>query len=454
MKNVLFVFPTAWDRRQLEACGAAWRDRFAVSFTAPADEDCPADFDLLDFIDRLSSANPSRVDGVTSSSDYPGAAVAAAVAAACGLPGARPEAVLRCSHKYYARLAELGPVPESLPAFALVDPQVPDASLHWVVPRGRQDAVRFPCFVKPVKGAFSVLAARVESGEALAAFVSRPCVREYTHDYLRLFEVLLDRYADWELGARYFLAEELLEGDQVTVEGFVVDGEVEILGIVDSVMVPGTRSFSRFDYPSRLPADVQARMTDIVRRVVPPLGLERTLFNVELVHDPASGRVAILEINPRMCGQFADLYQKVDGTNGYEVALQLAVGERPVIQRGLGDHRVAASFPLRVFQSTRVRRAPDLEDLRAAEAMYPGTLVWIECETGQQLANFESLEDGASARYAVVNVGASDRGALADRFDAIHARLGIELEAVRPSPGSSPATSPEVPVPVAASASI
>jgi hypothetical protein len=155
-----------------------------------------------------------------------------------------------------------------------------------------------------------------------------------------------------------------------------------------------------------------------------------------------------------MCGQFADLYQKVDGTNGYEIALQLAVGERPVVQRGRGDHRVAASFPLRVFQPTRVRRAPDSEDLRAAEAMYPGTLVWIECETGQQLANFESLEDGASARYAIVNVGASDRGALTDRFDAVYARLGIELEASIPAPGSTPGAAPEAPVPVAASAAI
>lgn len=452
MKNVLFVFPTAWDRRQLEACHAAWRDRFAVTFAAPSDEDCPADFDLLGFIDQLSSAAADRVDGVTSSSDYPGATVAAAVAAARGLPGARPEAVLRCAHKYYARLAELGPVPEALPAFALVDPQAPASALHWIVPRGRTDAVRFPCFVKPVKGAFSVLASRVDSPEALAAFVSRPSVREYTSDYLRLFELLLERYADWELGARYFLAEELLAGEQVTVEGFVVDGEVEILGIVDSAMVPGTRSFSRFVYPSSLPADVQARMTDIVRRVVPRLGLERTLFNIELVCDPATGRIAILEINPRMCGQFADLYQKVDGTNGYEVALQLAVGERPVVRRHGGDHRVAASFPLRVFQPSCVRRAPKPEDLHATEALYPGTLVWVECETGQVLANFESVEDGCSARFAVINLGAPDHDALQDRLEAVRARLGFELEGVTPA---APAVVPphsEAPVPVAASA--
>ncbi len=36
-----------------------------------------------------------------------------------------------------------------------------------------------------------------------------------------------------------------------------------IMGVVDSIMFPGTLAFSRFDYPSALPEGVQARMAEI-----------------------------------------------------------------------------------------------------------------------------------------------------------------------------------------------
>src|SRR6188508_2559908 len=99
MKNLHVVFPTAWDRKQLEACSAAWRSRYTVQFAAPTDEDCPADFDVLEFIAASIRDGASGCDGVFSSSDYPGAVVAAAIAAGLQRSGARPEAVLRCAHK-------------------------------------------------------------------------------------------------------------------------------------------------------------------------------------------------------------------------------------------------------------------------------------------------------------------------------------------------------------------
>ena len=49
---------------------------------------------------------------------------------------------------------------------------------------------------------------------------------------------------------------------QVTVEGYAFGGEVDILGVVDSIFFPGTLAFSRFDYPSALPEGVQERMAE------------------------------------------------------------------------------------------------------------------------------------------------------------------------------------------------
>ena len=353
------------------------------------------------------------------SSDYPGAVVAAALAARLGLSGARPAAVLRASHKWYSRLAQREAVPEAVPRFALVDPFQPTRPL----------ALDFPCFVKPVKGSFSLFARRVENRGELEAFLASPPVREFAEYYVRIFDRLLREFTDFEVGASHFLAEELLAGQLVTVEGHVWDGRVELLGIVDSIVHPENGSFIRFEYPSALPESVQKRMADVAQRTISALELDRTLFNVEMTWDPRTDRVAVIEVNPRICGQFADLYQKIDGISGYEIALSLALGEPPRVRRRAGEHAFACSIPLRVFEPTRIEHAPTPAELAAAEALFPDTLVWSECRSGDILADFAS-EDGHSARYAVLNLGAPTRAALLDRARALQETLGFRLKPI------------------------
>ena len=109
-------------------------------------------------------------------------------------------------------------------------------------------------------------------------------------------------------------------------------GEVHILGVVNSIFFPDTLAFSRFDYPSALPEGVQERMADIAKRLMSGLGFDNGMFNVEMMYDAREDRIAIIEINPRMASQFADLYEKVDGTNAYEVLLDLGMRGSPVAE--------------------------------------------------------------------------------------------------------------------------
>jgi hypothetical protein len=64
----------------------------------------------------------------------------------------------------------------------------------------------------------------------------------------------------------------------------------------------------------------------------------------------------------------------------------------------------------------------------AAEALFPETLVWNECSAGEALADFESGEDGASHRYAVVNLGGASRADCTRRCEAVAERLGHAFE--------------------------
>jgi hypothetical protein len=417
MQRVLMPFPTTWDARQLAACPRL-AQQYEVVFTGPPSEDWPADFDILGFLEaqaaRLAAPDGPPCDGVFSSSDYPGATVAAALATRAGLPGSRPEAILRASHKWASRQVQQRVVPEAVPRFHLVDPRRPDDGLP-------PDA--FPCFVKPVKGAFSLLALRVDSPGALRDYLSHPAAKAHLESYVRVFDALVAEFTDLPVDGRFFIAEGLLRGRQATVEGFLIGDRPHLLGVVDSVIHSDTGSFVRFDYPSSLPADVQRRMVEVTGRVVVALGLRDTLYNVELVHDAETDGVFVVEVNPRMCGQFADLYEKVDGVNGYEVALAVATGRTPPVRRGQGRCGAASSFPLRVWNPVRVDRAPSPEDVAAAEALAPGALVWSECETGQALEDFRAAEDGHSCRYAIVNLGAARAEDLPGLLSTVTERL-------------------------------
>jgi hypothetical protein len=169
------------------------------------------------------------------------------------------------------------------------------------------------------------------------------------------------------------------------------------------------------------------------------MGLESSLFNLELMVDPQSERLSILEVNPRICGQFGDLYARVSGPSSFAVQLALAAGDPPVLERRPGPFEVAASCPLRTFEPVRVARAPQDADLAAVHAAWPDVQVWIECERGQTLCDFESFEDGASARYAVVNLGAQSPAALERKLDQVRALLGFELQPLAPA-GDGPAS--------------
>jgi len=346
---------------------------------------------------------------VASSSDYPGCLVAAAIARELGLPGPDPAALLRCSHKLYSRLAQREAVPEATPAFEVIDG-----------PAG----IPFPLFVKPVKSWFSVFARRVDAEAELARFLADPALRHFLANFTRPFNQLLRRYTDLALDASHMLAEQCLGGDQVTVEGFVSGGEVTVMGVSDSVMHRGTISFQRFDYPSQLPARTQARLGEIAARAVLGLGLDQCLFNVELFVDGPW----IIEVNPRMVGQFADLHEKVDGTNTFELLLQLATGGRPTFRPGRGRYAAAASFPQRVFANERLLRNPSAADIAAVQARFPDTIVKSYLVEGQRAGDpGDDQNDLGSYLYSMINMGASDLPTLLTAHDEARRLLGFRF---------------------------
>lgn len=180
-----------------------------------------------------------------STDDYPGSMMADLVARELALPGGCPRVNLLLQHKYHARVAQARMSPELVPAFAWADSagQVP---------------LRLPYFVKPVKSFFSIGGQRVSGQAELPTAIHRATLPEcFLAPFRELFE---DHVHDVQFGRGRVIAEELLQGRQATLEGFAFDGEIHIIGIVDSVMFPGTPVFRRFEYPSTLPAGARERI--------------------------------------------------------------------------------------------------------------------------------------------------------------------------------------------------
>jgi biotin carboxylase len=424
--RVVLVCPTTWDTAQLPTLPPI---PYEVGTYGENVEHEPSAFDADLFIDEaVRSLGSAGIDGVTSSGDYPGALVAAFIAHELGLPGPDPESVLRCSHKYYARLAQREAVPEATPRFALIDPgQLDEDSL----------ALRFPLFVKPVKSWFSQYARRVDTFEQLRRFVRSPGVRAHLATFVRPLDQLLARYPRFAFHGGYMLAEELLTGHQVTLEGLVQGGAMHIVGIVDSVMYQGTLSFKRFDYPSSVSASVARRMTVIAERVMTYIGFDNGLFNIELFYDERTDDVHIVEINPRMCAQFADLMESVNGTNTYELLVAVAAGRRAPVLRRRARFSVATSFVLRHFTDATVAAVPDTGRIEAIRARFPVTLVSTSYRQGQHLSDIEYESDGYSYRYAVLNIAGADKESLERDLAGVRGQLGFRLEPVETDPAAT-----------------
>lgn len=361
----------------------------------------------------LAKLRDAAVEAVVSTDDYPGSALAAIVAKALGLPGPEPRVNLTCQHKYLARVAQSALVPDAVPSFALVD-----VALEAMPP----EALGLPFLVKPVKSFFSIGAETVATPAALAE--ARARFARLDQFFLPL-ERLLQRFAGEGIGTKRLIAEELLKGDQVTVEGHAFEGEVSILGVVDSIMFPGTRAFARFDYPSALPARVQARMAEIATRLMAGMGFDDGMFNIEMMYDAATDRIGIIEINPRMASQFADLYEKVDGTNSYSVLLDIGAGRRPKVTRGEGAHGFAASFVLRSFEDRIVAALPSEATLADIARREPDIRVELLTAVGRKLS--QEMHDGHSYRYGIVSLGGQNRAEALAKFEAIRTQLGIVL---------------------------
>lgn len=360
------------------------------------------------------------VDAILGYWDFPVTVMVPILCERYRLPSAELKAVARCEHKYWSRL-EQQKVIEEHPAFGLIELDDPEASLP--------EHVSYPAWIKPIKSTSSEGAYRVEDDAQL-----REALKEERQVVDRLggtFDDVLgmidlpEEIAD--VGGSACMVEEEASGDMLTVEGFSHRDGVEVYGVIDSYTYEGTSSFLRYQYPSKLRPEIQEKVTEISRRVISSLGLTHSTFNIEYFWDPATQRLNLLEVNPRLSQSHAQLFELVDGRSNHACMIDLALGRHPQAPQERGPFSAAATWFLRRFSDGVVQRAPTAEEVEAIEQKLPGTTVQIDVDEGDRLSEADA-EDSYSYVLAEIITAGGDEEEMTETYHQAVAALDFQID--------------------------
>jgi biotin carboxylase len=376
---------------------------------------------------RMDEYGPA--DAVLNYWDFPGSCLAPLLCHRNGLPGPKLEAVAALEHKYWARVALDRVAPEASTQFCAVDP---------FAERPRDEIeIDYPFWVKPFVSHSSYLGFKVENEEQLKEAMG--IIREGIGLFGDPFNEFLE-HVDLPpeiagIGGNHCIAEQSIAADaQVTLEGYVFSGEVVVYGAVDSVREGGVgSSFSRYQYPSRMPREVLEKMEDVTRKLLTEVGYDNAPFNVEFFYDEETGRISLLEVNTRISKSHAPLFQDVDGASHQKIALDLALGHRPHFPHGEGRWPSAAKFMLRLFQDGQVKRMPSSTEIHHMQARYPEAMVQVLVEEGQRLSHMR-FQDSYSFEIADIFIGGDDQEELLTKYSDMLENLPFEIDLTAPVP--------------------
>lgn len=340
------------------------------------------------------------VDAIVGYFDFPISDMVPMLCRERGLTVASLESVVKCEHKYWSRLEQKAAIPDHIPQFDLFDP-FDDKALDKI-------ALNYPFWIKPIKSFRSFLAFQINSDRDFHHCVA--IIRDQIDKISEPFNDLLE-YLDLpqeiaSIPGQYCIAEQMISGQQCTLEGYVFHGEVHIYGVVDSMRYPNSSTFSRYQYPSHLPESAQREMADIVERLVTRIGYDNAPFNVEFFYDEEQNKAWFLEINPRISQSHGDLFEKVDGMPHHKIMIDLALGNQPEFPHRQGKYQWAAKFLERRFQDELVVKVPSQEDIQALQEQFPDTLVEILVKPGMRLSQLAN-QDSYSYEVADLLLGAN-----------------------------------------------
>lgn len=393
-KRLLVLGGGLWQReyvRRARQLGAeVWLTDWSPEAVARADADHFAPIDLRDLGGTLAFARQARVDAVLTPADV-GVPAAAYVAEALGLPGSSPEVAHRATNKFAMR-QQARACGLACPWFARVQ-SVDDA-------RASASARTLPVIVKPVDSCSSRGVEVVRRLEDLDEAVARALTASMT-------------------GAA--LVEEFVVGREGSIEAFVQDGVVTVLGVCDKSKSPLPDRYDlELRYPGDYPAATHDRLEAFARALAAGFGIRDAILHIEfLLAGPASD-IMLIEFALRGCGSkvVTHLLPAITGVDVVHAIIRQALGLRTAVERRRAEHGVLHFL---MFPKGRISAFQGLDSARAI----PGVIdLTIERTVGDEVSD---VRDGRSRPGHLLAHG-STRSAVQRIVEQVHQLVRVQFE--------------------------
>jgi len=367
-------------------------------------------------IERIRN-NPEMYDGIVGTHDS-SAVFAAIIAQETGHRFAPVNAVINTQNKYLFRRIQRDVIPESTPAYALALDYLRDPS-----------RLSFPFFIKPARANISFGSHRVEQAGELEYYIARESIDIARFNQYYLNALAIDPAYHNALNVATcndFLCEELISGTQVTMDGYVFEGEVTFFGITRAVYHPDTNSFFYHAFPHRFEPDLQDKIETALKKLIPALGIDNSFFNVELRADEEKQKFGIIEVNSRIAFQFAKTIESVTGTDPLHMLCDVATGQRPEpVKTRRMTHSACYNFELHLFHDARILETPTQSAFAEIRMKYPEVNIRNLIHENAHLSDFKHNPE--SYRYAVVDVPGDSHQQIMEKYHQVVSMLGYRF---------------------------
>ena len=370
--------------------------------------------------EAIAYAQAHQITAVYYSFDI-GNLVAAVVCQSLDLFGPRLENILQCFHKFYAREIDSSP-----PGYSVVQLKNEEEIL---IDERTVNTLKFPVYVKPVCSSYGMFSGKVDRLEELPQ-VCKKLARAYK-PYWKMYQALFQEFVD---AKKYPLAitsqvpllvEELISGQSLTCDGFVYKGEINFIGLVDTVEAQDV-SVDCYAFPSQLSQVQKNAIYERITNFIQNSGLDNSFFSAEFWLQEQNSPI-LIEMNARMSVTFSSLYQHSLNLNLPLAGLKLAQGIRPQIPKRTSAEQKRTS--IRLYLSTRKSGlASTLFDFSLAQQIFGDSqMISLNCEPGEQIK--DSYYHSSS--IAELNLFGTNRSAL--QFYGEHLRNALLQERRSPA---------------------
>ncbi len=370
---------------------------------------------------ELINKYPEMYDGIVGTHDS-SAVFASIICEKTGKIFASVQSIINCQNKYISRKIQQKCLPEHVPGFCL--------GLDYLQ---NPEQLSVPLFIKPVRANISFGSHKISFPEELEHFIAQESKEIASQNQYFLDALSVDPEYQDQLNLRtcnQFLCEDLLTGDQVTIDGFVYNSEITVFGYTKAVFFPDSNSFSHHDFPYSFSPQLEDKIHAGLERLIPNLGINNSFFNVEIRVNENEQTFYILEVNSRIAFQFAKTIQAIRGFDPLHLLCQLSIGEKPDLLeiQETGKYKYCYNFELHTFADKKVIKTPTQSGYEEIKIHFPEVHVRNLIHENTKLSDYKHNPD--SFRYCVLDIPGNSHQEIMEKYKQVTGLLNYQFEKI------------------------